>query len=1156
VTAMIDSGAQGNFIKPRVVNQLRLRWRSKEEPYQLVNVEGRPVIHGNGKVRKEITPVRMKWQEHEEYITLDITEIGRNDIILGIPWLRKWNPRIDWTTGQLCLDQPTQGTARTGQREKRSLASGQRHEKTPKQAQPTLTKESTSKDTRCNTAGLERIPREYRQYEQLFREQPDDEALPEHGPWDHEIPLQEGKQPTFQKIYPLNGIQRTALKEWLETSLRKGHIRPSTSPAGYPILFVPKKNGKLRLCIDYRKLNEITIKNRYPLPLISEIRDRLYGAEWFTALDLRGAYNLIRIKEGDEWKTAFRTPLGHFETLVMPFGLTNAPASFQTMIDHVLRKHIGRTAMVYLDDILIYSRTLEEHKGHVHQILRKLQDAKLLIDPEKCEFHARKVDFLGFTIEPGIVRMQESKLAAIRDWPTPKNVREVRSFLAYTNFYRRFVKGYSGIAIPLTELTKKNVAFKWEERQEQAFEGLKQVILKEPILAIPDPEKQFEVETDASDYAIGGQLGQRDDKGRLHPIAFFSKKLNGPELNYQIHDKELMAIIEAFKEWKPHLSGTTHQVQVYTDHKNLTYFATTKELNKRQTRWAEFLSEFNYRIIYRKGSENGRADALSRRPDHEEEKKPEFQTIFQINENGDLEPSPTARELGAGERRNFAQYQLARDPTIFYGVDTEVRIPPEERVILEKDNGGKVWKYHNKIYVQKERQHQCVRSIHEKPENGHPGIKSTIRLVQKTYDFPRLYDVVREVIRTCQKCQQNKPSRHKPYGELRPLPVPGRAWGTIAFDHIVKLPSSEEPMTGVKYDSIFVITDKLTKYGYFIPYKESSSASDLAYAFLRVVVANHGLPDQIVSDRGTTFASKFWGCLMAQLGVARKLSTAYHPETNGQTERLNQTLEQYLRHYVNYQQDDWVKWLPLAQFAYNSQATETTKCSPFFANYGFEPEISRPTNNGPEVPQAFRQVKELKALHEELKKELEFVRERMSKYANQGRLKGPTFTEGSKVYLLRKNIKTRRPSDKLDHKKLGPFRVKKVVSDVNYELDLPPTMKIHPIFHISLLEPAAGTAELREPVEVDPVEGEYEVEAILSSRRKGRTTEYLVKWLNYDETENTWEPLKHLTHCPELLAQYHQQNPEGPTKRPQERRDPALTSPSRYHLRPRAPEGY
>jgi hypothetical protein len=923
------------------------------------------------------------------------------------------------------------------------------------------------------------------------------------------------------RVYPLNEEQRATLKEYIRDELKKGHIRPSTSPAGYPILFVPKKNGKLRLCVDYRQLNDITIKNRHPLPLIREIRDRLHGARWFTALDLRGAYNLIRMKEGEEWKTAFRTSEGHFEYLVMPFGLTNAPATFQVMINHVLREFLDQFAVAYLDDILIYSRTLEQHKEHVHKVLQALQDAKLQVDPEKCNFHTERVDYLGLTIEPGLVKMQDSKVQAVRDWPQPTNVKEVRGFLGFTNFYRRFIRAYSKIAAPLTDLTKGDGKdFQWKPSHQQAFETIKEAILKEPVLAMPDPDKPYEVETDASDFAIGGQLGQKDEEGRLHPIAFFSQKLSGPELNYQIHDKELMAIIQAFKEWKPHLSGTTHEVKVYTDHKNLTYFTTSKELNKRQTRWSEFLSEFNFRIIYRKGSENGRADALSRRADHEQTQAPECQAILRMNPDGSMEQG---------------QKQIS-------ATDTTTPTFPEE---FWDSIGAKTRRQNTPMIYAK-----FVKWFHEHPVNGHMGIAKTTKKLMKSYDFPKLRGIVKEVVNNCQQCQQNKASRHKPYGELKPLPIPKRAWGSIALDHIVKLPKSREPMTNAVYDSILVITDRLTKYGYFVPYKEASSAEELAYAFLRIIVANHGLPDEIVSDRGTTFASKFWQSLTSQLGVNHKLSTAYHPETDGQTERLNQTLEQYLRSYVNYQQDDWVIWLPLAQFAYNSAESEPIKCSPFFANYGFEPEIHRVPRQGLEVPKAVRQTEELKALHEQLRKELHFTQERMSKYANQKRLKGPTFREGSRVFLLRRNIKTRRPSDKLDHKKLGPFRVKKVISDVNYELDLPNTMKIHPIFHVSMLEPAPPNAELTEPVEVDPIEGEYEVEAILSSRKRGKTTEYLVKWLGYDESENTWEPIKHLTHCQQMLDQYHQQNPEQTTTQMSTRRYPTRGNPSPHPQEP------
>ena len=391
------------------------------------------------------------------------------------------------------------------------------------------------------------MPEEYLQYNKLFQEELDT-GLPEYSQWDHEIPLQEGIQPKLHKVYRLNPEQRQALKDYIEENLRKGHIRASTSPAGYPILFIPKKNGKLQLYIDYRQLNDITIKNRYPLPLISDLRDRLYKAQWFTTLDLKGAYSLIRIKEGEEWKTAFRTHLRLFKYLIMPFGLTNAPASFQSIINHVLQEYLDLFVVVYLDNILIFSHTLEEYKEHVHKVLQALQNAKLLVEPKKSDFHKQHVKYLGYTISPGKIGIDKSKIQAIEEWPQPKNIKDIRAFLGFVNFYRRFISGYREIATPLTNLTRKNTPFIWDDNTQQAFEDIKARVVSEPILTMPDPEQPFEVETDASDYALGGQLSQRDNNGLLHPVAFFSKKLNSPELNYQIHDKELMAIVEAFKE--------------------------------------------------------------------------------------------------------------------------------------------------------------------------------------------------------------------------------------------------------------------------------------------------------------------------------------------------------------------------------------------------------------------------------------------------------------------------------------------------------------------------------------------------------------------------------------------------------------------------------
>ena len=1122
IRALIDSGAQGNYISPNLVNHAQLPWKNKDEPYRLRTVEGELVEYGNGLVNMETAqlPLFIANQKHD--LRLDITEIS-HEIILGIPWLRASNPRVNWRTGQIQWDRP--GSVSVNEKRPAKSPSNDARPKTFRIY--VMAKES-------KPVSNQRIPPEYQRYGKLFSDELET-GLPEHSRWDHEITLQPGEEPKFHKIYPLSEDKLKALREYLDENLRKGYIRPSQSPAGYPILFVPKKNGKLRLCVDYRQLNNITIKNRYPLPLITELRDRLHGAKWFSTLDLKGAYNLIRVKEGDEWKTAFRTRLGHYEYLVMPFGLTNAPASFQAMINDVLREYLDIFVVAYLDDILVFSKTEEEHKEHMHKVLRKLKQANLLVEIEKCSFHQQDVKFLGYEISPGIIRMDPDKIQCIKDWPIPTTVKEVRSFLGFANFYRRFIRGYGARAIPLTDLTKKDKVFSWGDKEQLSFEGLKKLILEEPVLLTPNPAEPFEVETDASNYALGGQLSQRDSEGQPHPVAFYSKKLNGPELNYAIPDKELMAIIEAFKEWRHYLSGTTHKIKVYTDHKNLTAFTTTKDLNKRQVRWYEFLSEFNFEIIYRKGSENGRADALSRREDLKPDVEINEAALLTQNGSGNLELSSKWLEatwMVEPDQEWITKIKAAyQDDEFLQNEETKTGLSKEQNVFL----------FNNRQYVPRKLQELLIKETHEHKLHGHQGIYKTLTRLRRTYDFPKSRQMVQQAVKNCDICNKAKAGRHKPYGEIQPIPAPAKAWDVVALDFITKLPPSVEPMTHAVYDSIMVVTDKLTKYGYFLPYMEASTTQSLAYVFMRTVAAQHGLPQQLISDRDKLFTSNFWKCLMEQLGVKHKLSTAFHPQTDGQTERLNQTLEQYLRSYVNWHQDNWVELLPTAQWAYNSSTNESTSTSPFEANYGFNPRMGEVNDPTIDVPSALKWAKTLKNLQEHLQEEWNFLNQRMAHYANRNRSSAPIWKEGDKVYLSRKNIKTKRPSGKLDWKKLGPFKIVEKVSNVNYRLELPQTMKVHPVFHVSLLEPASDITRLDTTIKAVTEDNEYEVERVLDQRRGLRTVEYLIKWKGYDDSENTWEPRYNLTNSRKALRDFHRRSQAAPAekgKEPQERQYP------------------
>lgn len=494
---------------------------------------------GDAAVTHEVRNEPLRIQNHQEQIDLDVLSTATHDVILGLPWLRKHNPRINWKDHQLSFDgcgcstttiPPTQRTPQlVDEKEISNISSTHktRQDRAVDRAdagRPPGHKATVKEKTSAPPA----IPDIYRQYARMFEEELTAKALPKHKPWDCEIKLQEGKEPPFGPIYGLSEKELEVLREYIQENLKKGFIRPSESPAGFPILFVPKKDGKLRPCIDYRKLNDITIKNRYPLPNISELQDRLQGAQYFTALDLRGAYNLIRMKEGEEWKTAFRTRYGHYEYTVMPFGLTNAPATCQALINNVLRAHLDRTVVAYLDDILVYSRTLEEHKIHVKEVLECLRQADLQLKPEKCEWHKEEVEFLGFTVGRHGVKMSETKVQVVKDWPTPKTVKNIQEFLGFVNFNRRFIKDYSLKALPLTKLTRKDTPFKWEKEQEDAFQALKHACVEPPTMITFESGKPLRIETDASDLALGACATQERD-GLWHPIAYYSRKFSGPE---------------------------------------------------------------------------------------------------------------------------------------------------------------------------------------------------------------------------------------------------------------------------------------------------------------------------------------------------------------------------------------------------------------------------------------------------------------------------------------------------------------------------------------------------------------------------------------------------------------------------------------------------
>ncbi|RFU29059.1 hypothetical protein B7463_g7277, partial [Scytalidium lignicola] len=1088
VKALIDSGAERNFISEQVVKRLGLSTRVKNDSYLISLANGTKV---QKRVDVQTRNLDMRYgRSHQEKISFDVTRLGTYQVILGIEWMRKHNPIIDWRTGMI-----------------------------------TFPEETVSLGAVHVDETMKHIPGEYYEWLELFTERPDDSALPEHKPWDHEIKLKEGFRPAYGPIYRTTLAEDEATKKWLlEKMVPRGLYREGHGEAGAPLHYARKGDDPLgRPCGDYRHLNSGTEKDRYPLPLIDSMMDKLKGAVIFTKLDLWSAFNLVRIKRGDEWKAAIRTKYGLFEPLVMTFGMTNAPATQQRMMDRILEKYLEKFVMVYLDDIIIYSKSIEEHKEHVKLVLQALWEAGLRCKPVKCEFYKEQVQFLGHRISGERIETLDDKIQSIKEWETPKTVKQLQSFLGLANYYRRFVKDYSKISAPLTELTKKDQAYQWNDSAKEAFQSIKDAFVKGSFLGIFDPEKGIRIETDASDVALGAVLSQSQQIGKRHyriPLAFWSRKLNAAERNYQTSDKEMLAIVEALKHWRVYAVGSSETVDILSDHHNLQYFMTTKQLNARQARWAEKLSEYDFKITHVKGEDNGRADALSRKPEYSAKEKEESEPILKEDEEGFL----------IYNRGQLMAITAVTDKHWADLISEATEREKEQNALPDMTRGEwekieNIWYKNKRLYIPTKLAEEFVREQHGLPYNGHMGVARCYYQINKDYFIVKLRSVVKKVIAECEICGKAKNPRRKPWGQLHPTQIPDNPWELIGWDFIVKLPVSTDRTTKIEYDSIFVVTEHRTNYATFEPFRETWGAEEVADIFLRRIVSQWGLPKQIISDRDTRFTSKFWETLTARMGVKRKLSTAWHPQTDGKTERLNGWLEGYLRCYVNYDQDNWVDYLPMAEMAYNGAPHESTRITPFYANYGREPEGFRTglelesTSESAEI-----RAKQMEEMQERIGNSLQYTKERMKKYHDRGRLMEPAYKKGDKVYLLRRNIKTTRPSDKLDWVKMGPYEIEEVYGPLTYKLKLPTTVKIHPVFHVSLLEPAPENAQTPMLEEVDP-EREYEVEKIISHRMHYGKLQYLVKWIGYPESENGWEPTSNLTSCEELLEAYQRTHP-------------------------------
>ncbi|KAL4032966.1 hypothetical protein IC575_006049 [Cucumis melo] len=858
---------------------------------------------------------------------------------------------------------------------------------------------------------------------------PDDlSGLPPDREIEFTIELLPGTAPISQAPYRMAPSELKELKMQLQELVDKGYIRPSVSPWGAPVLFVKKKDGTLRLCIDYRQLNKVTVRNKYPLPRIDDLFDQLRGAALFSKIDLRSGYHQLKVRESDIAKTAFRTRYGHYEFQVMPFGLTNAPAVFMDLMNRIFHRYLDQFVILFIDDILVYSVDRESHEEHLRIVLQTLLSAKgVSVDIQKVE--------------------------AVVNWERPISATEVRSFLGLAGYYRRFIEDFSRLALPLTALTRKNVKFEWSDKCEQSFQELKKRLVTAPILALPVTGKDYVIYCDASRLGLGCVLMHDENV-----IAYASRQLKEHECNYPTYDLELAAVVLALKIWRHYLFG--EKCHIFTDHKSLKYIFDQKELNLRQRRWLELIKDYDCTIEYHPGKANVVADALSRKSRLPKSALHGIRVAL-LNELRGSKAVVTTEDSGS----LLAQFQ------VWSSLVTEIVRRRSEDSNLQK-----------------------------KFEKSKKGLEVEFEL--------RTDGAIVKQGRLCVK-----PVRQRPGGFLNPLPVPEWKWEHITMDFLFGL-----PRTSSGHDGIWVIVDRLTKTTRFIPIKMTSTLDQLARLYVDKIVSQYGVPMSIVSDRDLRFTSKFWPSLQKAIGTGLKFSTSFHPQTDGQSERTIQTLEDMLRACVLQLKGSWDTHLPLMEFAYNNNYQSSIGMTPYEALYGrpcrtpvWWNEVGERKLVGPELVQIT--TNNIKLIRENLRK----AQDRQKSYADKRR-RNLEFQVGDQVFLKlfpwRGVIRFGRKG-KLNPRYIGPYQITKRVGPAAYRLELPIELaRIHDVFHVSMLRkyiPDPSHVLQEQPVELkedlsyveEPVQILDRKEQVLRNK-----TIPLIKvlWRHHGAEEATWEP--------------------------------------------------
>lgn len=806
--------------------------------------------------------------------------------------------------------------------------------------------------------------------------------------------------------------------------LAKGLIQPSVCAFSSPVLLVRKKDGSWRFCVDYRYLNALTLKSRFPIPVFDQLMDELAQARWFTTLDLNAGYHQIILKPGEEHKTAFQTHFGHYEFRVMAFGLCGAPGTFQGAMNVTLSPLLRKCVLVFFDDILIYSATFEEHVQHIRQVLTLLWQDKWYVKISKCTFAQQQISYLGHIISDKGVATDPKKVEAIVTWAIPENVKQLRSFLGLAGYYRKYVRHFAIIAKPLTDLLRKNTLFVWTVEHTTSFDLLKQALSSAPVLAVPDFTQQFCLETNASKDGVGAVLLQNG-----HPLAFISKPLGVRNQALSTYEKEYLAILLAIEQWRMYLQQS--EFLIYTDQQALVHLNEQRLHTVWQQKVFTKLLGLSYRIVYKKGVDNSVADALSRRP----HPTSDCMTVTSCTPQW-------LEEVVLG----YQSDSMASD------LITKLSVKADAVPHFTLVHG--VLRYKNRIWLgtNVSLQYKVIAALHSSPLGGHSGIPVTLRKLKQFFAWPGLKKTVQTFVAGCTICQQAKPDRSRYPGLLQPLPVPSGAWQIITMDFIEGLPRSG------KWNCILVVVDKFSKYSHFLGLSHPFTAVSVAKLFFSEIYRLHGLPTTIVSDRDKVFTSNFWRHLFKFAGVTLNMSSAYHPQTDGQSERVNQCIETFLRCFVHSCPSQWGQWLQLAEYWYNTSCHSALYMTPFKALYGYHlRHFSLESATASPVSELTDWMSQRQTMEQLIKQHLLRAQQRMKSQADKHRSEW-IFAVGESVYLkLQPYVQASlapRSNQKLAFKFFGPCTILERIGAVAYRFQLPSSATIHLVFHVSQLKKA------------------------------------------------------------------------------------------------------